>query len=113
MHELSIATNILELAEQEALKENCTKITCIELEIGELAGVQQDSLLFGFEAVRKGSMAEEATLNIITKQAKAKCTGCGDSFPVQSYFDPCPQCDTTLNTIQQGEELRMIAVNAE
>ncbi len=113
MHELSIATHILELAEEEARKAGCSKIINIELEIGELAGVMQDALLFGFEAVRKESMATEATLSIITRQAKAKCSGCGFSFPVQSYFDPCPNCDNTLHTLEQGEELRLVAVDVE
>ena len=113
MHELSIATHILELAEEEARKAGCSKIIDIELEIGELAGIQQDALLFGFEAVRKQSIAKQATLSITSKQGVAKCSGCGASFPVQSYFDPCPHCTTTLHTIIQGEELRMLAVNAE
>ncbi|MDA3972132.1 MAG: hydrogenase maturation nickel metallochaperone HypA [Desulfobulbaceae bacterium] len=113
MHELSIATHILELAEEEARKAGCTKILDIELEIGALAGVQQDALCFGFEAVSKNSMAELATLTIITRQGQAKCSGCNASFPVQSFFEPCPHCATILHTIEQGEELHMVAVNAE
>jgi hydrogenase nickel incorporation protein HypA/HybF len=113
MHELSIAANILELAEDEAKQAGCQTITEIELEIGTLAGVELEALRFGFEAVSKGSMAQDAGLNIITTQAKAKCSGCGALFPVHSYFDPCPKCDFNLNSIEQGEELRMVAVNVE
>lgn len=113
MHELSIAANILELAEEEARRAGCTKVSSIELEIGNLAGVQLDALLFGFEAVCKDSLAEDATLNIIQIEARAKCSGCGVRFPVHSYFDPCPKCKTTLHTILQGEELRMVAINAD
>lgn len=113
MHELSIATHILELAEEEARKAGCTQILNIELEIGALAGVQQDALCFGFEAASKNSMAEQATLTINTTPGLAKCSGCNVSFPVQSFFEPCPHCATLLHTIEQGEALRMVAVHAE
>ncbi len=113
MHELSIATHILELAENEARKAGSLKILGIELEIGELAGVQQDALLFGFEAVSKNSIAEQAKVTINTIPGQAKCSGCEASFPVQSFFEPCPHCATILHTIEQGEELRLVAVNVE
>ena len=113
MHELSIATNILKLAEDEAIKAGSHKILNIELEIGGLAGVQQDALLFGFEAVSKNSIAEGATVTINTIQAQAKCAGCNGSFPVQSFFESCPNCATLLHAIEQGEELRLVAVNVE
>lgn len=113
MHELTIASHILELAEAEARKAGCGSIIDIELEIGKLAGVEQEALRFGFAAVSRDSMAKHASLNIITIPGKAKCSGCGVTFPVQSYFDPCPKCASTLNTIEQGEELRMVTVNAE
>lgn len=113
MHELSIATHILELAEEEARKAGCTKIIGIELEIGALAGVQQDALLFGFEAVSKNSLAEQATVTITTIQGQAKCSGCDASFPVQSFFEPCPHCATIVHSIEKGEELLLLTVNAE
>ena len=113
MHELSIAANILDLAIEESKKAGCSRITSIELEIGELAGVEISALRFGFTAVRKDSMAATANLAITYLNAQAKCTGCAALFPVHSYFTPCPQCASTLNTIVQGEELRMVAVNAE
>ncbi len=113
MHELTIASHILELAEAEARKAGCRTITGIELEIGKLAGVEHEALHFGFTAVCRDSLAEKASLNIITTPATAKCSGCGVTFPVQSYFDPCPKCASSLNTIIQGEELRLVTVNAE
>lgn len=113
MHELSIAANILQLAEEETQQAGGHIITEIELEIGTLAGIELEALRFGFEAVSKDSIACDAGLTITTIPAKAKCSGCSTLFPVHSYFTPCPQCASTLNSLEQGEELRMVAVIVE
>jgi Zn finger protein HypA/HybF (possibly regulating hydrogenase expression) len=44
MHELSIALSIVELAANEAHKENATEVYEIELEIGEMAGIDPEAL---------------------------------------------------------------------
>ena len=46
MHELSIALSIVELAAKEAHKENAKEVKEIELEIGEMAGIDTDKTQF-------------------------------------------------------------------
>ena len=47
MHELSIAVNIVEIAEEEARERNTT-VTAVHLKLGPLSGVVKESLLFSY-----------------------------------------------------------------
>jgi hydrogenase nickel incorporation protein HypA/HybF len=51
MHELGIATSILECVQAEANRRPGARITKVGVNISELAGVDVDSLQFGFEAI--------------------------------------------------------------
>ena len=44
MHELSIALSIINLATKEAEKSNAARVSELELEIGEMAGVNIEAL---------------------------------------------------------------------
>ena len=63
MHELSIATEILDAVQKEAQKRNA-RVATVGLRIGELSGVEQDSLRFCFEVLVQGSDLEPLALTI-------------------------------------------------
>jgi len=54
MHELGIANSVLEAVEAEA-KQRAAKPVKVGLRVGELSGVEPDSLAFGFEALTAGT----------------------------------------------------------
>ena len=60
MHELSIALSIVELAEEEARKADATSISKVEVEIGTMAGIDPDALLFAWDSVIQGTMARQS-----------------------------------------------------
>ncbi|MCK6690839.1 MAG: hydrogenase maturation nickel metallochaperone HypA [Thermoanaerobaculia bacterium] len=108
MHELSIIYSILETAEQEVQRHGeDSMVETIELEIGELAGVEISSLEFLWPAAVAGTILEKAVCNIIRPPGKASCGSCGHVFGIKQYFDPCPQCGSHWNEIINGEELRI------
>ncbi len=107
MHELSIATGIVELAEKEAKKAGANKISTIELEIGALSGVMMDALDFAWPVATKNSMLEKAERVVIQIPGKAKCTDCGAVFDVDTLYDACPECNSYFKDIFQGKELRI------
>jgi Zn finger protein HypA/HybF involved in hydrogenase expression len=49
MHEMSLAINIVEIACQTAKQNGAEEITSIEIDVGQLAGVLEDSLSFCFK----------------------------------------------------------------
>jgi hydrogenase nickel incorporation protein HypA/HybF len=107
MHELSIALSIVELAEEEARKANAAVITKVEVEIGTMAGVETDALLFAWDSAIQGTMASNAELVLHSIQAEAHCLDCGTDFPAENFFVECPQCKSFRYQITRGKELRV------
>ncbi|MFO7613503.1 MAG: hydrogenase maturation nickel metallochaperone HypA [Bacteroidales bacterium] len=110
MHELSIAQSIIELSEEEARKANAMKITRVEVEIGTMAGIETDALLFAWDSVVQGTMAQTAPLVIHTLQAEAICQQCQAKFPADNYFIECPNCGSFRYRITRGKELRICSL---
>jgi hydrogenase nickel incorporation protein HypA/HybF len=107
MHELSIALSIVELAEEEAKKADASSISKVEVEIGTMAGIDPDALLFAWDVAVQGTMAEKSALVIHSIQAEAHCLECGTEFPAENYFVQCPNCGSYRYQITKGKELRI------
>ncbi len=107
MHELSIAMGIVDIAEKEAKKVNASAIEIIELEIGELSGVEIDALNFVWEMAVKDSVLENAIKKIDIIKGRAKCLDCDTNFDIKNIYDACPKCNSYLKGIVQGKELKV------
>ena len=62
MHELSIALNIIDLAEQELSRHGGGRIRAIHLQLGSSAGVAKEALTFSFGLACEGTTAEGSQL---------------------------------------------------
>lgn len=110
MHELSIALGIVKIAEDETAKANAKQVSKIELEIGELSGVEIESLNFVWESAIKDSVLEFAEKDITIIKGKGKCIDCATVFDMEFIYDTCPKCSSILKGILQGKELRVKAL---
>lgn len=113
MHEVSICQSILALVQQQFPTGRAQRVTVIVLEIGQLAGVDKAALLFSFELVAAGSVAEGATLQIIEIPGEALCLGCNQTIRIANYYDCCNHCGQYVRTITQGEGLRLKSMEVE
>lgn len=113
MHELSIVMSIIEIAEENAKKENASVITEIELDIGKQAGVVMEALEFAIESAKMGTMLEKAEWVVNEISALARCTSCGNEFETNDFFTPCPKCGNPFSDIFQGKELRVKSLKIE
>jgi hydrogenase nickel incorporation protein HypA/HybF len=64
MHEIGIANSILDAVRNEAKSHAPARPSKVGVKIGEMAGVDPDSLAFCFEALVKGSDLEPLELEI-------------------------------------------------
>ena len=110
MHELSIAMGIVKIAENEMAKMKENTVTKIELEIGQLAGIEIDSLNFVWKSAVKDSVLEKAIKEITIISGKAKCADCDTEFYLENIYDSCPKCNSNFKGILQGKELRVKAL---
>lgn len=112
MHEMAIAVSIVDLAQRHAGQAGGGRISRIELEIGKLAGVLQESLEFCFQAAARETPVEGAVLAFNQVEGLAKCHICGIQFSVECHGTLCPQCGG-LTEITGGDGLRVVAITIE
>lgn len=113
MHELSIALNILEIAEAACREGGHGRIEKIRVRVGKASGVLTDALQFSFMAAREGTTAEEATLEVEEVPVGGTCSACGDFSTEEKFVFACPACGGTEFTVTRGSELDIIDLEVE
>ena len=113
MHEMSIVSGILQIVQDQARSAGAKVINSIELEIGQLAGIELDSLNFCFQAARGGTLAENAELVIRDIPGRGHCPECRKDVPVEFHLAVCGECGQALVEVLQGRELRVKSINVD
>lgn len=113
MHEMSIAINIVEIAEKEAKKNKATKIKEIELEVGKLSGVVIEALEFALESAVKNTILDNSTFVIHQTEGKCQCNYCKHTFSTDDYIMVCPNCGHFNTTVIKGKEMRIKSLVVE
>ena len=107
MHELSIVQNILDIAREQVENAGATKVDTIDLEIGDLAGIELDAFSFAWKAATPNTILSHATRNINHIAAVARCTACQHLYQVETLYEFCPVCSSPFSELTQGKELRI------
>ena len=114
MHELSITQNILEIALRHGEKVQAKKITQLNLVIGQLSSVVDDSVQFYWDMIAEGSLAEGASLAFKRIPAQLECQDCGQIYNLsKKQLDTCPSCDGLHVKILAGKEFRLESIEIE
>ncbi len=109
MHEASIAASLIEIVSGQCRKSGFSRIESIHLKIGRASGVMTDALIFAFEAMKEGSLAEEAVLQIEEVPVSGRCNECNNTFTTeQEYILNCPRCGGSSFRMTGGRELDVI-----
>ncbi len=105
MHELSIATYLLEAVEAQARQVGASRVVAINLVVGERAGVVDNSLRFSFELLAAGTLADGAQINSRRIPMRFHCAGCDDDYrPADGDFC-CLRCGCVGQLIDDGTTL--------
>ncbi|MDQ3813472.1 MAG: hydrogenase maturation nickel metallochaperone HypA [Armatimonadota bacterium] len=103
---------LLESVEEQARQLGARKVLAINLVLGERAGID-DSLLFYFDLLAPGTLAEGAKLNVRRTAMRFRCERCeSDYSPVGADFG-CPQCGTVGQLTDDGSELLIESMEIE
>ncbi len=113
MHELSIAMSIVEIATDHALKDGAEIVTEIEIEVGDLSGVETEALDFAMEAAIKDTICRHAKWNIVHIGAKAFCPEKKKEYDVSDLYSSCPFCGEYGHELKQGKEMRVKSLIVE
>lgn len=107
MHELSIVLSILEIAEDKVREHRAQRVESIELEIGQLAGIEWEAMDFAWEVAVRNTVLENSARAICKVEGKAKCLECGSEFPCPTLYTACTSCGSIFSNLLHGKELRV------
>jgi len=113
MHEMSLVISILDIAESQAREANAAVINSITVELGQLAGVEKQSLAFCFETARRDTLAADGQLIIEEIPGRGHCPVCDREGPAEDFVAVCSFCSDGVLEINQGRELRVRSINVD
>ena len=112
MHEMSIAGSMLEAVRAESVRHNA-HVLAVGVKIGELSGVDSESLRFCFDALVQDTDLAPLSLEIEHLPWRHRCRRCDRDFVVREYRTECPQCGSAETEMASGQELEFAYMEIE
>lgn len=113
MHELSVTESILEIALTHAKSSGATRVTDINLVIGQLSSIVDDSVQFYWNYVSEDSICSGAVLHFKRVKARFECIDCGQVYQLENELSLCPACKSSHTRIVSGEEFFVDSIEIE
>lgn len=110
MHELSVTESILAIALDHAQKAKASKVTDINLVIGRLSSIIDDSVSFYWEIISKDTICSDAKLHFTRLPATFVCINCNTQYSVKGELEPCPKCSSADVQVITGNEFRVDSI---
>jgi hydrogenase nickel incorporation protein HypA/HybF len=102
--------NTLDIAIAQAQQSKAAKIDCLTMNIGELSGVIPEALEFAFDVLSRGTITENAQLQINFIPVVCHCPKCDRDFHSEKYIYECPHCLRISSNIVAGKELELVSL---
>jgi hydrogenase nickel incorporation protein HypA/HybF len=113
MHELAITENILEIASRHGKQAGATRVTKIDIVIGRLSSIVDDSVQFYWDIISKDTLCQGAELYFERIPARLLCLDCGTEYVLETELCPCPGCGSPKVQVLSGEEFRLDSIEIE
>ena len=110
MHEFSIMESALELAGKNTRDAGATQIHRLVLRVGKLSGVVPEALRFAFDALKPGSLAAAAELQIEEVPTVCWCADCAAEFEAADLKYECPRCHQPSGDLRRGKEMELASL---
>jgi hydrogenase nickel incorporation protein HypA/HybF len=107
MHELGIAASVVEIVCRHAEGRRVSKV---ELKVGHLRQIIPATLVFNFELVAQGTVAEGAELDLESIPAVGLCGACETETELHAFPLQCAGCGSFDLRIVAGEELEVESI---
>jgi len=113
VHEMSIVAGLVEVLEEKAKEAGATRVTSVKLRVGEMSGVVPELLSSAFEAYKKGTIADGATLEIDVVPVRPRCRSCGGTSWREEAGFICAACGSRDLEVVEGRELVLERLEVE
>ncbi|WP_428938090.1 hydrogenase maturation nickel metallochaperone HypA [Fontivita pretiosa] len=110
MHELSIASSILELARRHVPGGGV--LTAVHVVAGPMRGIDPDAMQLAWRATVAGTDAERCCLHLELTPWTLRCPACGLRFSASDLWTPCAcGCDRPYPV--DCDELRLVSIEVQ
>ena len=110
MHELSVTESVLEISLRYARQAEAVRVTDINLCIGRLSSIVDDSIQFYWDFVSENTLCAGSKLHFERIPARLRCLNCGKEYTLDSDLEPCPDCQSAQIQVIAGEEFRVDSI---
>ena len=107
MHEMALSQSLLDLIGEHARAASASRVTRVVLEIGVLSHVDPAAMSFCFDSAARGTIAENAILQICEPSGKAYCFTCEKTIQIGARGEACPDCHGYQLLVNGGEEMKL------
>jgi hydrogenase nickel incorporation protein HypA/HybF len=111
MHEMSLARRLFQQVVSIAAQHGGASVLEVRIALGAFAGFEPILLASAFEQLVRGTIAENARLEIETIPLDVRCQRCQNSFSPESLCFVCPRCGCRDVQIVRGEETLLESVS--
>ena len=113
MHEYSIVQSLIDSCEENAAKNNATKVMKVVIKIGVMSGVEPELLRTAFDTFKEQTICEGAELVINMQQVVIKCNDCLYETTIKDREYNCPKCKSVNVSVLDGEGMYLMQMELE
>jgi hydrogenase nickel incorporation protein HypA/HybF len=113
MHEMSIAQDMMRIVEEQRGAHGFERVRTIRIRAGALSNIVPEALRFAFEAIRGGTCAEGAELEIDREPLRLTCRQCGHITPAERGPKGCESCGSTDVHIEGSTEFEIVSLEVD
>lgn len=113
MHELGLMTGVMSSVQQAASQAGAVRVTDVNLVVGEMTEALEDALFFAFEALREGTICEDAALHITMVKPRSQCLECGTEYEHDRFHMLCPECGSFATRLLAGREMQIDSIEVD
>jgi hydrogenase nickel incorporation protein HypA/HybF len=113
MHELVVTESILKIAVQHAAQARAVRVTSLQLVIGQLSSIVDDSVQFYWDMISADTICAGAQLHFERRPAMLQCLECGRTYTLNGELTDCPDCHSARIKVLSGEEFYLDSIEVE
>lgn len=110
MHELSLCRSLLARVLEIASARGATAVASIKLRLGPLSRLDPGHITADFPLVARGTLAQEARIEIETAPLRVHCPACGADTETSPANPGCGRCGNGEVQVLNGAELLLTGV---
>ena len=114
MHELPATRGMLDLALEHMERAGAERILAIDVVVGDLTSIVDDSVQFYFDILSRETPASGAVLRFRREPAEGRCAECEHRFDVRPPLErSCPECGSLALEVTGGREFYVESIEVD